>query len=178
MVLNLDNYDHKILYLLERGANFVWTGKTFANDVRYRLRVAMDFSRNRWSATLDNILLTTNQPLTTANTSLNLGDIDAAWFYGDRNNPGDNLMAFDNYEITRESPPQPVLSNPLHANRGFSLRLTGEPGRKYALEASSELKTWLTLRTNTTSAADGVVDFSDTDLPQARRLYRARLVPE
>ncbi len=54
-------------------------GVTFTNDVIYQLQITMDFTQNRWSATLDDQLLATNQPITTGSSALNLADIDAGW---------------------------------------------------------------------------------------------------
>jgi hypothetical protein len=177
--LDFDNTFLTINYRLQDSPFFVATGATFSNDLPYRLLVVMDFAQNLWSARLDGTLLVTNLPITDGNLPLNLGDIDAVWVYGDPENPGDNAMVFDNYQITREPasvlpPTLAVLGRPVGGL--FPLCLTGEPGRRYAIEATADFKTWIPLRTNT--ADGGSFDFLDTTASGVtRRFYRGRLVP-
>ena len=89
-------------------------------------------------------------------------------------------MAFDNYRITAEGPaPLPAQLTPLAGPSGgaFVLRLEGEPGRKYALEASNDLSNWTALKTNVVGL-DGAVDFADTSAGSfPLRYYRGRFVP-
>jgi len=179
--LDFDNLTLSIDYLLEDPPTFVPTGQRFANDTQYTLLITMDFGSNLWSASLNNLSLATNQPITTTtNSPPNLGDIDAVWLYGQAASPGDNYMVFDNYTITAQSSAiQPRLTSLGHLNNQFLLRLTGELNRNYAIEAKTNLNSpvWAALRTNNTSTA-GSFDFLDTTssgLP--RRFYRARLVP-
>ena len=179
--LDFDNRSLTIDYLLENSSTFIPTGRQFANDTQYTFTITMDLGRNRWSATLNNLLLATNQPITTANSSLSIGDFDAVWLYGEPDSPGDNYMVFDNYTVTAESlaAVAPQLSALGRLNNQFLLRLNGEANRNYAIEAKTNLNssTWLALRTNNTSTA-GSFDFLDTTssgLP--RRFYRGRLVP-
>jgi hypothetical protein len=178
--LDFDNSDLSINYRLDGTNAFIFTGQTFSSNVRYQLLITMDFSRNRWSATLNDTLLLTNQLIsTTPSTPLNLGDVDAVWFYRDAAAPGNNLMVFDNYQIKREgvSGPQPELINLGHVPHGAHLlRLWGEDGRRYAIEATVDFRNWTALRTNT--ADNGEFDFADTTAAGfPSRFYRARLVP-
>ena len=176
--LDFDNLTFSIDYLLQNSSAFVSTGQRFANNTQYTLAIAMDLPRNLWSATLNNISLASNQLITTANSSLNLGDFDAVWLYGQPESPGDNYMVFDNYIVTAEAL-QPTLTALGHLNNQFLLRLTGELNRNYAIEAKTNLNspTWVALRTNNTSTA-GTFDFLDTTSSSwPRRFYRARLVP-
>lgn len=139
----------------------------------------MNFASNKWSATLDNVLLITNKPITTVGAMLNLGDVDAVWAVYDPVAPGNNFMVFDNYQITAEGiAPTPARLRTLGrtGDGQFILRLTGEPGCNYAIEATTNSVNWSALKTN--NATDGVFDFVDTAAPGfPRRFYRARLLP-
>jgi len=107
--LDFDNYYHGIYYALDGTNNWVWTGRTFANDDSNTLVITMDFIQNSWSATFDGVLLATNKPITTTGAPLNLGDVDARWRVFDPAYPGDNYMVFDNYQITAEVLPPPMV---------------------------------------------------------------------
>jgi hypothetical protein len=62
--------------------------------------------------------------------------------------------------------------------RTCSLRLQGQPAKRYAIEAAPNLSTsWTRLRTNITDAVTGQFDFSDTNAVPPGRFYRARLMP-
>jgi hypothetical protein len=115
--------------------------------------------------------------MTTKGFALNLGDVDAVWVNDTLGQPGNNFMAFDNYTVTAE--PYPVRLDALQrlANGAFLLRLTGEPGRQYAVDATTDFVDWFALKTNS-AAADGTLDFlDDTATNYSSSFYRARLVP-
>jgi hypothetical protein len=180
--LSFYNEDLGTYYLLN-GTNdtFLYTGVDFTNDVVYTLNLAMDYARNRWSATLNGLLLATNQPITTTNLQLDLGDIDAVWYVTQVDAPGDNFMIFDNYQVTAEAshlPPGPArLSKPTLDSTGqCSMVLTGTPGYRYALDATTNFIQWTALRTNT--IVTGSVGYTDTTAGGFNpRFYRARNVP-
>ena len=147
----------------------------------YDLEVTMNFASNRWSATLNDVLFVSSKPITTKGSALSLGDIDAVWVYGAFTNaPGDNFMVFDNYKVTAEaSAPLPFQLESLGhlPNGAFLLRLSGEPGRSYAIEATSDFIDWFALKTNT-AGPDGTSDFLDvTASNYSHSFYRARWVP-
>ncbi|MBI5383524.1 MAG: immunoglobulin domain-containing protein [Verrucomicrobia bacterium] len=104
--LDFDNYDLGIYYLQQNSNTLVFTGSSFANSFPYSLTLLMDYSRNRWSATLDNMfdgthsLLVTNLAIATSGSPQGLGDIDALWLW----EYGDNYLLFDNYRVTIENP--------------------------------------------------------------------------
>jgi len=178
LTVYFDNYWCSISYLLEGSANWVTAAPTFHNYTRYRLQILMDFSSNLWSATLDGALIATNQPLrNTPSTELTLGDIDAIWYYDDPIVPGDNYMLYDNYTITREGTLPPTLTLLDRTGNSFALRLTGEPGRRYAIDATTNFTAWSFLRTNTVDLFDGTFEFTDRDARPPHRCYRGRLVP-
>ncbi|MHB8520036.1 MAG: hypothetical protein ACYDH9_04695 [Limisphaerales bacterium] len=176
--LDFDNATFLVSYALDDTKGFVSTGTTFTNGSLYALVITMDFKRNLWSATVNNLSVVNAKPITATNSVLNLGDIDAVWAIHRRGSPGDNYMLFDNYEVTAETVPSipPTLETVTRlANGQFLLRIFGEPGISYAVEASTNLVDW-TPRT-TLSASDGVMDYLDTNAPAASQsFYRAHSV--
>jgi hypothetical protein len=174
--VEFDNSTLEINYLLDDGI-FTFTGFTFENEGIYDLEVVMNFTSNRWSAMLNDTLLVSSKPITTQNAVLTLGDIDAVWVYGPYTNaPGNNFMVFDDYKVTAEALPFHLQSQGHLPNGSFILRLTGEQARDYAIEASTNLMSWTSIKTN--NATDGTFDFVDTSATGVtRRFYRARLVP-
>ncbi len=174
--LDFNNYDLGIYYALDGTNDFVWTGRTFTNDIAYTLVITMNFTQNSWGATLDGVLLATNQPITTTGAPLNLGDVDAVWSVYDTNAPGDNYMLFDNYRITAEIVPPLAPRLQILGRTGdgqFLLRVLGAPGARFAIEAATNLTQWTALKTNVIT--DGFFDYVDSSAPAfARRFYRAR----
>lgn len=155
------------------------TGFGFRNGVSYKLVILMDFTQNLWHASLNGVDLKINSPIAVNKQfPLKFGDVDAVWFYTDPMNPGDNFMQFDNYRITLESAARPTLQSISATNRQFRLRVLGENGVRYAVEASTTLKTntWVAITTNTISG--GSFDFVDPmQPPPSQRFYRARWAP-
>jgi hypothetical protein len=180
-VIDFDVFATNVNYFLDGGSGYIDTGVTFGLSVTNTLTVTMNFASNRWSATLNAALLATNQPITTTGKQLTLGDVDALWQLHTPNVPGDNFMLFDNYTISAEVltpglPPQPHLTVLGRAAGQTSLRLTGQNGNKFAIEASTNFIHWTALKTNLIS--DGSFDYIDTSSAALnRRLYRARWVP-
>jgi len=179
--LDFDNFSTNISYALDGTNTYVSTGVKFAPGATYTLTVTMNFASNRWSATLNSTLLTTNLPMTTTGLPLTLGDVDAVWDLFDPDFPGNNFMLFDNYTITADAlptaqPPRPRLILLNRSGGQTSLRLNGQSGSRFAIEASTNLIHWTALKTNLVS--DGTFDYVDTTATAlARRLYRARWVP-
>jgi hypothetical protein len=177
--LSFYNVDLGVYYLLNGTNDFHYTRVDFTNDTSYTLNVTMDFAHNTWTATLSGVLLATNQPLTTTNVPLTLGDIDAVWYVSNPNRPGDNFMIFDNYQVTAEAlpaAPAQLQALGMSASRQFLLRVTGTAGARYAVETTTNFTQWTALKTNT--AVSGSFDFTDTAAPGfSRRFYRARWVP-
>jgi len=175
--LTLNNADLSIGYWLQNSAAATATGRAFVNDQRYALRVDMDFSRNTWSAWLDAVRLVSDAPITQSGFPANLGAVAAVWVYEYPVSPGDNLMVFDNYRIARDAPEPPRLTALGRAGQSFALRLEGDPGRRYAIDAAADFFTpWTPLRTNTADALSGAFDFVDSQASGPRRFYRGRWV--
>ena len=181
--IDFNNEFTNINYILDDGA-IVSTGYNFEPadlDENYDLEVTMNFASNRWSATLNDVLFVSSKPITTKGSALTLGDIDAVWVYGPFTDaPGDNFMVFDNYKVTAEaSAPLPFQLESLGSlpNGTFLLRLAGEPARRYALDASTNLTGWTALKTNT-AGTDGTVIMDDPSAASSpAKFYRARAVP-
>ena len=176
IVIDFDTDTTKVGYFLD-GTQYVDTGVKFGLGATYTLTVTMNFASNRWSATLNSALLATNQPMTTTGKQLTLGDVDAVWTLYITTAPGDNFMLFDNYTITAEALTPPRLTFLGRTGNGQTLlRLNGQSGSKFAIEASTNLLNWTALKTNLVT--DGSFDYVDTGAPAfSRRLYRARWVP-
>ena len=173
--LDFDNFDFGIYYYLDDGNQRVATGQAFENGVPYLLQLNINFASNRWSATLDGALLATNRPITTAGSPLNLGDIDATWLVFEPTAPGNNYMVFDNYLITA-TVAQPQVNQLGFLGMSPVLRLSGTPNMAFAIEASTNLAQWVSLKTNVTTG--GYFDYVDqgaASLPS--RFYRGRWVP-
>jgi hypothetical protein len=178
--LDFDNFYTNINYHLDGTNTYVDSGVLFAHGTTYTLEVIMNFAGNRWSATLNDTLITTNQPITTTNALLTLGDIDAVWLLYDPEVPaGDNFMVFDNYRITAETlPVVPAQVQYLgRTGEGWAiLRVFGANGAQWALEATTNLVQWTAVKTNFISGT--YYDQVDTAAAGARqRFYRARFVP-
>jgi len=170
--LDFDNDSLGINYLLDDG-KFVATGRSFTNSQPYLLEVRMDFSTNRWSASLGGVGLTTNLPITTASAELDFGDVDAVWAIRTPGSPGDNFMVFDNYRVEAEvgeaiRPRVEPLG--LLPNKDFVVRCRGSTGVVYILQGSEDLKTWVPLKTNSVPV-DGYFDHADKSGP-SKRFYR------
>jgi hypothetical protein len=105
--------------------------------------------------------------------------VDAVWAVFDPANPGDNYLLFDNYRITAEvlQPPAPRVQILGRTGDGqFLLRVLGESGARFAIEATTNLTQWTALKTN--AITDGFFDYVDSSAPAfARRFYRARWSP-
>lgn len=159
------------------------TGWAFENGAGtsgfYTLEFTLSFASNRWSAFLGGTQIITNAPITTQNAALNLGDVDAEWVVANPNKPGNNFLVFDNYTITADAVSQviPSLQPPVPLAGGQrSIRVNGRSGVSYAIDASTNLMTWIALKTN--AAAGGSYDYTDTAATNTpRRFYRARWVP-
>jgi hypothetical protein len=173
--IDFDNYELKIYYWLEAATNRTWSGLYFTNGVEYQLRIDMNFASNRWNAVFNQALLATNQPLTTAHSPLNLGDVDAGWGIFYTKFPGDNFMVFDDYQVTATIP-QPELKLFGLLKGAATLRLSGPPDMVFAIEASTNLSSWVPIKTNVSTS--GYFDFVDNGAAgTASRFYRGRWVP-
>ena len=109
--LDFDTFGSVVGYELNDGEGVLLTDVAFKTNQVYELAVTMDFVNNLWSATLGSLTLVEGEPITTTETALSLGYIDAVWFTDET--PGNNYMVFDNYRIVAEpSLPPSILVQP------------------------------------------------------------------
>jgi hypothetical protein len=176
--LDFQNATLDISYGLDDGQGFRPTGFTFDPDVIYLLEVWMNFARNNWQAVLNGQVVVDAQPITTTGARLDLGDVDVSWALRTKGAPGDNYLLFDEYLVTIEPTDHiPTTIEPVGLNqrREFELYLHGERGRRFALEATADLRNWIPLATNRLD--QGYWFFTDKTSPgQQQRFYRAREV--
>ncbi|MBI3417865.1 MAG: hypothetical protein HY043_21440 [Verrucomicrobia bacterium] len=178
--LDFDGVTHGVNYALDDGAGFFSTGVGFTNLVIYELAITMNFTRNLWSASLNNLPVVNSKPISTRfDTVLNLADIDAVWSIRTPGQAGDNYLLFDEYVVTAEALPSipPTLEAVQRLAAGqFLLKLHGELGLKYAIDASSDLVHWTEIKT--LHATDGTADFLDNAATNfTSQFYRARQIP-
>jgi C1A family cysteine protease len=137
-LFNTDN-DYLAEILLDNSNLTVWSHNgdawtrvgSFANNEVLRLEVRMDFAGNRWSATLGGTALFADQVLHVGSEALTLGDMDAFWQISAAGDPGDNVMAFDNYKLESDGPPLIVTTSPLPnaaAGTAYELALAASGG--------------------------------------------------
>ena len=173
--LDFDNATTEINYELNDDL-FVPTGFLFERNGEYDLVVTMNYADNLWSAVLNDFTIVDSQPMTTTHSALDLGDIEAVWVNRQVGIYGDNYMVFDNYSVTAEPYPFWLDAVERLKNGAFLLRLSGEPGRQYAIDATTDFVDWFALKTNS-AGRDGTFDFLDTTATNdTRSFYRARLV--
>jgi hypothetical protein len=175
--VDFDNASLLVSYVLDDGKGFIPANAKFDTQGSYELTMEMNFARNLWSATLNDVVIVNAQPITTVGSPLNLGDIDAVWAVRDPVRPGDNFMAFDNYSVTVEASPsiQPRLEAfGISAAGSFQARFYGEPGLVYRIESSADFIHWEPLLTFT-APTGGTLDFQDPSASRsAQKSYRAR----
>ena len=155
------------------------TGWSFNFDGTYDFHIWMDFARNSWTALLNDIVLANAQPITTNNTPLTLGDVDAVWFINNANGVGNNFMVFDDYRITAENVPAiPAILEPIgrSAEGYFSFLVHAQRGLRYAVDVTTDFQTWDSL--GEYEDEDGTFIFEDdtaVDFPSG--FYRLRQIP-
>lgn len=175
--LSFNNDTAEICFALDDDQGFQPTLYGFVRDEIYDLEIIMNFEKNTWTAILGATVIVDPQPITTTGAALNLGDVDAVWYYVDRNAIGDNFMVFDDFLITAEAADDPTPSVRLARimpNGQPKVRLVGLPDVDYTIEASNDLKHWVPILTS--RSAVGRIEHLDS-LPagQNARFYRGRL---
>lgn len=176
--LDFDNETKIISYALDDAEPLESTGFEFDNDTFYRIRLDIDFENNQWSAYAGEVVLVSDLPVSTQNLKRDLSDIDAVWAIYKPDAPGDNYMVFDNYRIeTWGDPPPPPTLIPLGRlpNGDFVIRIEGEAGGQYQLEATSDFKEWAVVQEKVGLNQNGKLDWVDDSAPSsAARFYRLK----
>jgi hypothetical protein len=164
--VNFEDSTQQISYRLEDGG-YVPTGFGYDHDGVYDLRIMMDFRRNLWTATLNDIVFINSKPISTQGSALNLGDVDAVWEIISANAPGDNYMLFDDYKVyvdPVDSIP-PVLETPDVTAKGeFDFRVHGEQGVQYEIAVTEDFRQWFSLG-EFIAPEGGSFDFRDLTAP-------------
>jgi len=174
--VDFDNETLEINYSLDAPGEFFSTGYTFSNDGLYELVIAMNFSRNRWIATINNVPIVGPLPMTTYGYSLSLGDIDAAWVLHNISAPGDNYMVFDEFTVTAEQvvyPPKLIMANIL-SNEPPKLMIFSEPATRAVIQKSTNLINWVDVSTNNVMP-DGIINWTD-NTNASFGFYRAKML--
>lgn len=188
--LDFDNDSLGVNYILDdaRGGQpppIVPTGFTFEHGEPYDLEMDLNFQRNLWTARINGVVVVNALPITAAGAALTLGDVDAVWVIRTPGKPGDNYMIFDDYRISvlplSDIPPtlEPIgLLN----NGAFVVRVYGEPGVNYRLEASTlspnGTPSWTLVASGVAQSPGGYVDLQDPAAgTEPNRSYRAVSVP-
>ena len=176
--LDFDNETKIISYALDDAEPLEPTGFEFDNDTFYRIRVDIDFENNKWSAYAGEVVLVSGLPVSTQNLKRDLSDIDAVWAIYKPDAPGDNYMVFDNYRIeTLGDPPSPPSLLPLgHLPNGdFVIRIEGEAGGQYQVEATTDFQEWTVVREKVQLSQNGKLDWVDDSAPSnVSRFYRLK----
>lgn len=184
--LDFDNEDLGVNYILDdqRGQtppSIVPTGFQFTHYEPYDLQIDLNLQRNLWTARINGITIANALPITTVGAPLTLGDIDAVWVIRTPGKPGDNFMLFDDYRISvldvSEIPPS-VEAVGMLTTGTFVVRVLGEPGVNYRLEAAtlaaSGPSDWKPVNSGVAQSPGGYVDLQDPEAAQySNRTYRA-----
>jgi hypothetical protein len=108
--IDFSNANLQIYYRMDGSSARIPTGVQFANSTALALVVTMDYSTNKWSATLNGSNLILNQPIHRGADLLDFGYMAATWQVDVPGSPGNNFMVFDNYSIIAGQNPQPKIS--------------------------------------------------------------------
>jgi kumamolisin len=108
--IDFANGDLQVYYYLDGARQRVATGVQFANNTPLKLVVTMDYSTDKWSATLNGAKLAANEPIHIGTDLLDFGYMAAAWQIANPSAPGDNSMVFDDYSIVAGQNPAPKIS--------------------------------------------------------------------
>lgn len=178
--LDFDVASSAISYLPEGSTNYLFSGLNFDSLGFYDLDIWMDLNRNRWMALMNDVVVVNSKPITTGASLRTIGDVDAVWDIQSLNTENNDYMIFDNYKlavIDLVSVPATIEQLGISADRGFDLRIYGQAGLKYAIEATSDWKAWQPLIT-VTAPEDGIIQFR-APIPAGAisQFFRARHVP-
>lgn len=180
--LDFDTSLQEVNFILdEKSPQIRPTGFGFDNEVPYDLEIDLNLQRNLWTARINGTVIVNAQPITTGSAAMTFGDADTVWVIRQPGNPGDNFMVFDDYRITLEpltSIPPTVEPVGMLNTGAFVVRIKGEPGVTYRLEATQDLRTWSPVATGLAQSPSGFVDLQDTAAANfGNRNYRAISVP-
>ena len=156
------------------GTTFNDTGDMFTHGELQTLLILVDYSRNTWSAYLDELFIFEDQTFTTTGEKLDLGSIAVEWSITESGMPGNNWFLFDQWDVRATVPPEPFAIASISSSGGIvRLGWTGEDGFEYQVEYSDQsLSNWKTDLPNSKLEGTGTLTFDDTDPPTGMRFYR------
>ena len=108
--IDFSNADLQVYYYLDGSSARIPTHVEFVNNTAMQLVVTMDYSTNKWSATLNGAALVTNQPIHKGTDLLDFGYMAATWRITDVVHPGNNYMVFDAFSLIAGQNPAPKIS--------------------------------------------------------------------
>ena len=126
---------------------FYDTSASYDYSMIYDLSFTVDFANNLWSASLDNISLFDDAPLTATDFEKNLGDVSAEWEVSDPDNAGTNWLYFDNWtvsEITEDLATDITFTPSITRGPKKKVRLNwpASEGETFQVEYTDNLQTW------------------------------------
>jgi hypothetical protein len=98
----------EVSFALDDGKGERASGFPFPTAGISQLIITADFARNQWSATMNGIYVTAEQPITTLQAPPALGDIDAKAIYTSLQTGVDGMF-FDNFTVTAEPELDPSI---------------------------------------------------------------------
>lgn len=144
--IDFDNTTLRVNYLLGSSSDFIDPRTSFNNTNIYQLKVRMDYGENSWSCWLDGSPIIEDQIIFEDGVKRSLGDVSATWVVKDADNPGDNIMVFDNYEILKiqEVVQEPVLDVRIFRKESGSLMLSAKADieSQWIIQGSDDLIEW------------------------------------
>lgn len=157
------------------------SGFLFRNGEPYDLELSLNFQRNVWAASINGHEVFQGLPITTKNSALNLGDVDAVWLIRTPGQAGDNFMIFDDYRLVavplEELPPALEPIGFVQPGGAFVVRVAGEPGVTYQLQVL-DAGEWQPVAQGIAQSPDGHVDLEDTTAGDwMDGIYRAVSIP-
>ncbi len=181
-----DNTEEALGIWRHDGDIFEDTQAGFDHAQLYQLGIDIDYANNTWSARLDeDITLFTDAPFNATGETLDLGDFSVAWEITDIENPGNNWLVFDNWEVSALSTDAPPPNQPeevpflkIDRNRrgNFTIEWDAKPNVSYQVQHSADLVTWRPVPpSNRPEEAPGR---ANVRAEGAARYFRVTMTPE
>jgi hypothetical protein len=157
------------------------TNFRFLTGEVYDLTITMNFARRLWTADINGAVIVNAAALGEPGRALDLNTVDAVWYVPTPGSPGDNFMVFDDYRLTAlplaDIPPTLEAVGRL-TDGTFLIRVLGEPGLRYTVEASPDFVTWAPIATGDAQSPSGFFDVQDLGArTRPAQFYRAYSVP-
>ena len=113
---------------------------------------------------MGSLVVVNAKPITTKGAKLDLNEIDAVWSLRKPGFAGDNFMNFDDYRIVAtpllDIPPTVEIGGEF-PNGSVRVRVLGEPGVTYSVEATTDFERWTLVGTSVAPSPSGVLELQD-----------------